>query len=88
MGLWVLPPKSEPDCITVVGNMLRDTYDMLRDTYDTLRTTYDMLRGTYDVLRGRVGHVGRWVCGGRVWVCGCCPQNRSPTASMWLGTRV
>ena len=81
LGLRVLPPKSEPDCIRVVGNMLRDTYD-------TLRTTYDMLRGTYDVLRGRVGHVGRWVCGGRVWVCGCCPQNRSPTASMWLGTRV
>ena len=39
LGLRVLPPKSEPNCIRVVGNMLRDTYDTLRDTYDTLRDT-------------------------------------------------
>ena len=44
MGLRVLPPKSEHNCIHVVGNMLRDTYDTLRNTYDTLRTTYDTLR--------------------------------------------
>ena len=51
MGLRVLPPKSEPDCIRVVGYMLRDTYDMLRNTYDVLWDTYDMLRNTYDMLR-------------------------------------
>ena len=39
LGLRVLPPKSEPDCIRVVGNMLRDTYDTLRNTYDMLRDT-------------------------------------------------
>ena len=79
LGLRVLLPKSDPDCIHVVGNMLRDTYVMLWGTYDVLWDTYDM-------LRGRVGDVGRWVCGGRVWVCGCCLGNRSPTASVWLVT--
>ena len=52
MGLQVLPPKSEPDCIRVVGNMLRDTYDILRDTYDTLGGMCDMLRGTWDTWGG------------------------------------
>ena len=79
LGPRVLPPKLEPDCIRVVGHVLRNIYDMLRDTYD-------MLRDTYDTLRWRVGDVGRWACGGRVWVCRCCPQNRSPTASVWLVT--
>ena len=37
LGPRVLPPKLDPNCIRVVGNMLRDTYDTLRDTYDTLR---------------------------------------------------
>ena len=37
LGLRVLPPKLEHDCIRVVGNMLRNTYDMLRNTYDMLR---------------------------------------------------
>ena len=66
--------------------MLRDTYDVLRDSYDMLRDTYDTLWDAYDTVRGRVGDVGRWACGGRVWVCGCCPRNRSTTASVWLLT--
>ena len=83
LGLRVLPPKLEHDCIRVVGHVLRDTYDVLRDSYDMLRDTYDMLWDAYDTVRGRVG---RWVCGGRVWVCGCYPQNWSSAVSVWLVT--
>ena len=52
LGLRVSPPKLEHNCIHVVGNMLRDTYDMLRNTYDTLGGMCDMLRGTWDTWGG------------------------------------